>query len=57
MKTKKFWQSKTIWFAVLTAIVGILTAIGTQYPDMGWTITLVGFINVFLRLNTDKGIE
>lgn len=54
---KKWYQSKTLLFAVLTGIVGILTVLSTQFPTEGWMITLIGFINFLLRLNTNTEIK
>lgn len=57
MEKKKWYLSKTIWFAVLTAIVGILTSFNVVYPEAGWLVTIIGVINMFLRLNTESGIK
>jgi len=57
MQTKKWYNSRTIWFSVLTALVGILTVLNAQFPTEGWMITVVGVINVLLRIDTSTVLE
>lgn len=58
MQTNKKWYlSKTLWLAVLTGVVGILTALSAEFPNEGIFITVIGILNFFLRLNTDSGIK
>ncbi len=54
---KNWYQSKTIWFAILTGAVGIVTSFSTQYPDVGWLVTIGSVINVILRLVTSEPIQ
>lgn len=53
---KNWYQSKTIWFAVLQAISGIILAIYTDYPAAGYLLMLKSTIDFFLRLSTEKPI-
>jgi len=57
MITKKWYQSKTIQFAFLTALIGVFSAFATEFPEMGWTITVIGVLNGLLRLVTNSAIE
>lgn len=57
MNTKKWYLSKTIWLAVITAVLGILTAVETQYGAQGWIISAVGILNAILRISTTSTIE
>jgi len=57
MQTKKWYNSRTIWFSVLTALVGILTVLNAQFPTEGWMITVIGVINVLLRIDTSTVLE
>lgn len=54
---KKWYQSKTIWLAIITALIGILTAFGTAYPEAGWLLTTIGVLNAMLRLGTNSEIK
>lgn len=53
---KKWYQSRTIWFAVLTVVAGIVDWIATQQAA-GVAITAVGVINFALRLITAQAIK
>lgn len=57
---KKWYTSKTIQFAVLTAIAGILTAVTAEYPELresGIFLTITGVVNFMLRFITDQPIQ
>lgn len=57
-KTKKAWyESKTIWIALLTGVMGIITAVETEYKLPGLLITAKSLIDMWLRLNTTDAIE
>lgn len=58
--TKKFWQSKTILIACLQAIVGILTAILVEAPELrgiSLIIVLKSFLDISLRFVTESKID
>jgi hypothetical protein len=57
MQNKKWYLSRTLWFAVGTAIAGIMTALASEFPSQGWMLTIVGIVNFLLRANTNSGIE
>lgn len=46
---KKWYKSRTIQIAVLMGISGVITALTTQYPTIGWLITGKAFLDVVLR--------
>jgi hypothetical protein len=54
---KKWYSSRTIWFAIITGIAGVITAFATQFPEVGWLITLASMANVVLRLVTTQEIK
>lgn len=58
---KKWYRSKTIWANALMGIAGVITAVttdGNLDPKMvGILGTVAGFINIVLRMITDKPIE
>lgn len=47
---KKFYHSKTIWVAILTGAIGIVVALETQFPAIGWIVVAKAVLDVFLRL-------
>lgn len=49
---KRWYSSKTLWFAVLTGALGILTALQSLYPEAGILIAMASVINVLLRFGT-----
>lgn len=60
METKKWYESRTIRFAILTGALGIITAFTSTYPEgqyTGFLITLSSLLNVALRLDTTKSVE
>jgi len=54
--TKSLWQSKTFWLAVLQIAIGIATAT-QQELVLGSTFTLIGFIQIILRVVTSSSIK
>lgn len=50
--TKNWWQSKTVWFNVLTGIVSTLGMIQGTVPESlaPYIIAAVGIVNVILRV-------
>ena len=63
---KKWYESKTLWFAVLTVVIGIASAFGFGDFQLGpenadlvraVIIVLVGVINAVLRLATTQTIQ
>lgn len=55
--SKAWYTSKTIWIALATALLGILTTVQAQYPDLGWIVTGIGVVNFFLRMTTATAIK
>lgn len=43
---KQWYQSKTIWLAILTGAIGIVTALHTQFPMTGAFITATAILNM-----------
>jgi len=61
--TKKWYQSKTVWFNLLTIIFTVATFLGWQ-PNQNLAeqinsvlLALSPFINLLLRFVTEKKIE
>jgi hypothetical protein len=59
--TKKWYQSKTIWTAVVTGIVGIVQAVGTatghniNIPT--WVYDVLGAVGLYSLRTGDKPIQ
>lgn len=58
--TKKWYQSKTIWFNVVTFVLGGFGALNAEtmpawYPETMVAITMIG--NIILRALTSKQIK
>ena len=61
MEAKKFWESKTFWFNVLTLVVLVASEFGLRDfapdPNVAALATgIVAVINIVLRFMTDKPI-
>ena len=58
---KRWYQSKTMWVAILTVILGGLEATGVidAIPEsyQGAALALVGALNAVLRMVTSEAIE
>ncbi len=54
---KKWYQSKTVIFAVITGALGIITALQSVYPEAGYLVTLASAINILLRFSTSTPIQ
>jgi len=50
----KILKSKTVIVAVLQAVSGIVVAISTTLPELGWTLVAKSALDIALRLITVK---
>lgn len=53
---KSIWESKTIYVALAQGLLGVLTVISTEHPGLGWALVSKSFLDVLLRVLTDKGV-
>ena len=53
---KKWYQSKTIWYAIITGMAGIIAVFQTQYPEIGALAVANSIITVILRALTTSSI-
>jgi uncharacterized membrane protein len=49
---KDWYKSKTIWIAIIQAIIGVLVVIETQYPGVGFIVLFKSVLDTFLRVAT-----
>ncbi len=58
---KKWYESKTMWIAIATSLVGILMAVSESIEvsggDAGVLLSVVGVVNFILRYVTSRPIE
>jgi uncharacterized membrane protein len=46
---KTIWQSKTFWVAVIQGVLGVLVALETTYPGVGWLMIGKSALDIILR--------
>lgn len=54
---KSWYKSKTIWYAIITGIGGIVATFATQYPDVGALAFANSIFVLLLRVMTEDGIK
>jgi len=50
---KHWYQSRTIWVAILQATAGIIAAFITQHPEIAYLVTSKSIIDVLIRVFTE----
>lgn len=53
---KQWYTSKTLWYAILSGLAGVLTVLMTSYPDLGWLAIANAAIVAILRALTNTRI-
>ena len=54
---KSWYKSRTIWIAILTGATGVMVALSTQYPTLGWIVVAKGLLDAMLRLATSSELK
>ena len=54
---KKWYNSKTIWIAVIQALAGIVAAFVYQYPEIGLLLVVKSGVDITLRLITEMPVK
>lgn len=60
---KNWYQSKTIWLAIIQAVIGILTLIAgvlngsTQLNAAGITLIFKSLVDIYVRFTTDTSVR
>lgn len=52
-----WYKSRTIWFAILQAIAGIIVVFSTEYPEIGYIATAKSVIDILLRVVTTQPLS
>ncbi len=58
--TKDWYKSRVIWKAVLIALVGVLGAVQSEYPELqlgGILVLCNSVVDLFLRLDTKTRLK
>lgn len=55
-KTKRWYESRTIWLAILQGVSGIIIALNTQYPELGGLLVAKAIVDVVIRITTTEQI-
>ena len=55
--SKNWIYSKTIWLAAFQLAAGFTLVFMTQYPEIGWILTVKSLIDVVLRFLTDRPLS
>lgn len=54
MKMKQWYQSRTLWYAILSGLAGVLAVLMTSYPEIGWlAITNAAIVAVLRAITTN----
>lgn len=56
MNTKPWYTSKTIWVAIIQAVVGVMVVLQGQYPGWGDLVVASSVLNFLLRYVTTTAI-
>ena len=56
-RAKYWYQSKTIWLAILEGVGGIVTILTTELPEVGGLLILKALIEIGLRFVTKLPVE
>jgi hypothetical protein len=56
IEIKKWYQSKTIWLAIIQAVIGITVAVMTHYDLIAYIAVVKSLGDVFLRYLTEQPV-
>ena len=52
---KSILKSKTVWIAILQGLLGVIVAVGTSIPTVGWLLVAKSVLDIALRyITSDK---
>jgi hypothetical protein len=54
---KHWYQSKTIWIAILQGIAGIMVAVATEYQGLGSLMIVKSIVDIIIRYITTESIS
>ncbi len=50
--TKPWYESKTIWIALIQAVIAVVIVVSTQYPAIGGLLVLKSILDILNRFVT-----
>jgi len=54
---KKIFQSRTIWLAIIQAIISVMIVFFTELDMISYALFFKSVVDIIIRLDTDKGIQ
>jgi hypothetical protein len=54
---KNWYKSRTIWYAILTGVAGIVAAFATEYPEITVLASIKAVAVFVLRVITNESIK
>lgn len=57
MDAKSILLSKTVWLAVLQGILGVIIALESLIPTVGWIMVVKSVIDILLRFITTQPVK
>lgn len=54
---KKWYKSRTVQIAILTGIIGVVTALQTEYTEVGVLVSIKALLDIALRFITTAPVE
>lgn len=54
---KNWYQSKTLWIAIIQGVLGVLAVVTTQYPELGGALVAKSILDFTLRFMTEKPVK
>lgn len=54
---KKWYESKTLWIAVMQGVIGVVVVLETQYPSIGAVAVAKSILDIALRTITFESLE
>ena len=54
---KSILTSKVFWVAVTQGIIGIMVAVDSVYPGIGWVVVAKSVLDIWLRFVTTTSVK
>lgn len=53
---KKWYESKTLWVAFLSGVIGVLAVLTSEHPEIGYLVIANSVITAILRALTTQPV-
>jgi hypothetical protein len=54
---KSILLSKTVWVAIIQGVLGVVVALGTSIPTVGWMMVVKSVCDILLRTITTQTVS